>query len=120
MVAVTSDLVGHDPVGVYLADLMAEVLSASAGPLTASPRRGGSVQVRSGSAARPLATFARHGDARLYTRAVADLRALASVVAELVASHHDDGAGRCRACGEPTRCHVRRIIDAELAPRTTA
>jgi hypothetical protein len=119
MVALVSDFVGRDPVGAYLADLMAHVLRASPGPLTTSPRRGSSFQVTSASVSRPVATFGRQADAQLYARAVPDLRALASVVAELVAGHHDDGKGRCASCGESAPCRVRHIIDAELAPRAT-
>lgn len=113
------DVVDGDPVGAYLAELMTTVVRATPGPLTTA-RRGGSYLVSSTAVRRPLGVFARPADAALFARAVVDLRSMAGVVAELLAGHHDDGRGRCTACGQRSLCWTRRIIDSELLPRASA
>jgi hypothetical protein len=108
-----------DPVAAFLSDRMTLVVGATPGPFTLVGRPGGAVQVVSARRVRPLATFARHADALLFVQVAGDLRALIGVIVELIAGHHDDRRGRCAKCLQPAPCQIRRIIAAELAPRTS-
>jgi hypothetical protein len=105
------------PVGAYLAELMTCLRQASPGPLRTSRRPSGSVQVTAASGRRrPVATFTKAGDAAVFVRAVADLRALTGAVCEVLAGHHDAGDHCCSACRQTMPCATVRVITAELGP----
>jgi hypothetical protein len=107
------------PVGAYLAELMTCLRQASPGPMRTSRRASGSIQVTwaAGQRRRPVATFAKAGDAAVFVRAVADLRALTGAVSEVLAHHHDGGDNRCAACQQSLPCTTVRVITTELQPR---
>jgi len=107
-------------VGDYLAGLTRLLVRASPGPLAVSRTSGSRYAVTGGSAQRPVATMGREADARLFARALPDLRVLATAVAEVLGRHHDDGAGRCVEDGQPVPCTTRRVLEDELCPRTTS
>ena len=66
---------------------------------------------------RPVAPVNRRSDAEVFARDRLDLRALATGVAEVLARHHDDGAGHCAQDGEPVPCTTRQDVGMQLEQR---
>lgn len=111
----------HDvDVGDYLAGLTELVLRATPGPFVINQPAGDGHTVMATNGRRPLATFTHRGDAELFARAPADLRAAAAALVETLGLHRDAGAGACAQDGQQVPCLTRRILIAQLAPRTAA
>ena len=111
----------HDvDVGDYLAGLTELVLRASPGPFLINQPTGRGHTVTAVNGRHPLATFTHRGDAELFTRAPADLRAAAAALVETLGLHRDAGGGLCAQDSQQMSCLTRRVLIAQLAPRAAA